>query len=118
MEKPVLVVDDDAHIRGMVCDLLALHGYQVVEAVNGHDALAKLVEFTPALILLDSMMPGMDGITFAQKLREQEVSYRLVAFSASGTARAFAERIQAVGYLEKPFHITELLNALPTWMQP
>lgn len=117
MKKIVLVVDDDAPIREMVCDLLALHGYAAIEAANGQDALTKLTEFSPVLILLDFMMPEMDGLTFAQKLQEQGSTYRLVAFSASGTARTFAEQIGAIGYLEKPFHITQLLTALPTWIQ-
>ncbi len=116
MKRNVLVVDDDASIRGVLHDILALHGYQVEEAVNGHDALEKLSSFTPSLIFLDLMMPTMDGIAFAQELRNRNLSYALVAISASGTTHAFAEQIHAIGYVEKPFHISQLLNVISRWM--
>lgn len=112
----VLVVDDDQGIRTFLRDLLEILGYRVVEARNGGDALEKLAEQTPSLIILDRMMPEMDGIAFAQALQHRQLSYPLLACSASGTAQAFAEQIHAIGYLEKPFHISQLLNVLSQWM--
>lgn len=118
MKGCILVVDDDAGVRDIVHDLLSMLGYQVVEAVNGYDALAKLSEFTPSLILLDLMMPDMDGLSFAQELRNRNASYPLVACSAGGDVRAFARQINAIGYLEKPFHLVSVVEALPRWMEP
>ncbi len=118
MKKTVLVVDDDGAIREVVHTLLELHGYEVVEAVDGQDAFEKLADCSPAIILLDLMMPNMDGIDFARELHKRRMAFRLVAFSACGTARSFAEQIGAIGYLEKPFHLSQLLNALPQWMLP
>ena len=116
MKQIVLVIDDDASIRDVVHVALEFSGYEVVEAIDGRDALEKLSTFSPTLILLDLMMPEMDGLSFAQELRNRHILYPIVAFSASGTARAFAEQINAVGYLEKPFHIPKLLDALSQWI--
>jgi len=116
MKGIVLIVDDDASIRSFLRDLLEILGYQVVEARNGCDALEKLAEYTPSLIILDKMMSEMDGIAFAQELQYRKLCYPLLACSASGTTQEFAEQIHAIGYVEKPFHISHLLNVLSQWM--
>ena len=115
MKGTVLVVDDDAGVRSFLRDLLEMLSYQVEEAANGYEALEKLTDCTPILIILDMMMPEMDGVTFAQTLHHHQRSYPLLACSASDSALSFAEQISAIGYLEKPFHISQLLNVLSEW---
>ena len=73
-ECGILVVDDDSDIRSVVHELLTYEGYQVKTAVNGRDALSILQEWRPKVILLDLMMPIMDGWTF---LSSQESSQTL-----------------------------------------
>src|SRR4051794_23983356 len=68
-ERRVLVVDDDVSIRGFLAEALRDEGYEVQTAGNGHDALALLREWRPDLILLDLMMPVMDGWAFRTEQR-------------------------------------------------
>lgn len=62
----VLVVDDEADVRRLLRHMLESENWQVVEASDGHDALSKLEDYRPELILLDLLMPGMDGFEFSQ----------------------------------------------------
>jgi hypothetical protein len=71
-DLPVLVVDDDAELRELVRRLLEREGYTVVEAENGRAALARVEEAAPGLIVLDLMMPEMDGFEFLTELRGHE----------------------------------------------
>ena len=72
IQKRVLVVDDDASIRELLSTALEEDGYEVVPAVNGQDALAVCERWRPDVIVLDLMMPVMDGWTFAKRLRERD----------------------------------------------
>ena len=68
-QKRVLVVDDDASIRELLSTALEDDGYEVVPAINGADALSVCERWRPDVIVLDLMMPIMDGWTFAKRLR-------------------------------------------------
>jgi CheY-like chemotaxis protein len=67
---PVLLVEDDAPTRDMLCAMLRKEGWEVVEAANGRAALQCVTERRPRLVLLDLMMPEMDGFEFAHRLRQ------------------------------------------------
>ncbi len=92
--------------------------YEVVEAANGHEVLQLLLTVVPALVLLDCMMPKMNGLAFREALHSEgkEYMYPVVALSASGSAKHFAQQIHAVDYLEKPFRLASLLGSIPRWM--
>jgi CheY-like chemotaxis protein/anti-sigma regulatory factor (Ser/Thr protein kinase) len=66
---PVLIVDDDPETRRVLRSLLERQGWQVTEAADGEEALERVAEHAPELILLDLMMPGMDGFEFSEVLR-------------------------------------------------
>jgi hypothetical protein len=70
--RPVLVVEDDAGVREIIRRALSMEGLKVVEAGNGIEALARLAESAPSLILLDLMMPEMDGFGFIEELRRSD----------------------------------------------
>ncbi len=70
-EAPVLIVEDDGDTRELLRRALEARGHAVLEASNGADALAAIERTTPSLILLDLMMPEMDGFQFVQALRDQ-----------------------------------------------
>jgi CheY-like chemotaxis protein len=70
-DRPVLVVDDDAATRASVRRTLELAGWRVREAINGRDALSVLRDAEPQVVLLDLMMPEMDGFEFLETLREK-----------------------------------------------
>ena len=106
----VLVVDDDADILEAICDVLEAEGYRVARARQGQEALERVGEERPGAILLDLMMPVMDGVAFAEALRARTGGDRIpiVVISADGNP----QRAVAVGaqcYLAKPFDIDALL---------
>jgi len=106
----VLVVDDDPDILEAICDILGNEGYRIARARHGLEALERLKEERPAVILLDLMMPVMDGVAFADALREQETEspIPIIVISAdSSPERAVA--VGARGFLAKPFDIDALL---------
>jgi CheY-like chemotaxis protein len=74
---PVLVVEDDADLREMMRRTLEKGGWAVIEAANGRVALERLIEQRPELILLDLMMPEMDGFQFLEEVRKHE-EWRLI----------------------------------------
>jgi PAS domain S-box-containing protein len=111
--RRVLLVDDDPGIRMICRDVLESHGFLAREAGDGETALGEARRFRPDLILVDVMMPQMDGFTLAQRLRgDRETSLTPIIFlSARGQTadkvRAF--KLGAEDYLVKPFDAAELL---------
>jgi len=112
--RQILVVEDDASIRGLVSDLLRDDGYQVSEACNGAEALDAVREQRPDLIVLDLMMPVMDGWTFVEECRREPGfdDVPIVVTSASHDLPRTAERLRSLGVrtcLAKPFDVDGLL---------
>ena len=77
MAKRILVVEDEAPIREMLCFVLEQKGYETVEAEDYADGLAKVREPYPELIVLDWMMPGGSGIQFIKQLKQDEVTRQI-----------------------------------------
>jgi DNA-binding response OmpR family regulator len=65
----ILVVDDDSAVRDLICTLLELEGHELLQAQSGHIALQIIQEDTPDLVVLDYMMPGLDGIELSRRIR-------------------------------------------------
>jgi CheY-like chemotaxis protein len=74
MSKQVMVVDDDAEMRDLVCLLLEQHGLEAQQARSGLEALELLQELSPDLFVLDIRMPGMGGIELCRQIRAQAVT--------------------------------------------
>ena len=110
LDRTVLVVDDDPDILDAICDILETEGYGVRRARPGGEALDAVRRERPDLILLDLMMPVMDGVAFAIALRAQrlEPEIPVVVISADGSPQK-AAAIGARGFLSKPFDIDALL---------
>lgn len=108
---PVLVIDDDEHIRQLLVAVLEDAGYPAIAVDNGRDALETLAQITPALILLDVMMPRMDGFTFVTELARRGLRdvAPIIILTAAYRARPMVEQLAADGYIEKPFTIPTLL---------
>ncbi|HEY7464421.1 MAG TPA: response regulator [Candidatus Limnocylindria bacterium] len=109
---PVLVVDDDPAIRDAVRDLLEDQGIPVETATDGQDALEKVTQRVPRLVLLDMRMPVMDGWGFAAAMRDAGIAAPVVVMTAAADARRWAEEIGASGFVAKPFAIAELIGAV------
>lgn len=118
--RTVLVVDDDPNIRRMLQDILQDEGYQVRVAANGREALDDVATVSPDLILLDLMMPVLDGRGF---YREFSAQYHdgdrapVLVISADQGVREQARALGVDGYLTKPFDIDELLDQVARLMQ-
>src|SRR4051794_12204641 len=95
----ILVVEDDDAIRGLVSDVLRDDGYQVREATNGIEALEQLRSGRPDLIVLDLMMPVMDGWAFVEECRNNQYcqGVPIVVTSASHDLPRTAERLRDFG---------------------
>jgi CheY-like chemotaxis protein len=100
-DRPVLVVDDDVTLRQLLRRMLEPEGYAVVEAENGRVALERLREVSPSLILLDLMMPEMDGFEFVAEFRRHEAwrTIPIVVITARDLSRDDHERLN--GYVQK-----------------
>jgi CheY-like chemotaxis protein len=112
----VLVVDDDPDVRHLTESLLIAHGYQVILAAHGRDAIERLLDRCPDLIVLDLNMPVMDGWGFRAEQRYLPDPIRAAApvlvMSAEDDAETQAGRLQAVGVIRKPFDPDDLLDAV------
>jgi CheY-like chemotaxis protein len=110
----ILVIEDDTSIRGLVSEVLRDDGYEVSEAANGLEALEALGERLPDLIVLDLMMPIMDGWTFVEECHRSRMcdEVPIVVTSASHDLASIAERLRSFGVrtcLAKPFDVDGLL---------
>jgi two-component system response regulator MprA len=109
----VLVVDDDAHIRASLRRTLAFEGYQVREAPDGIGALTRAAEDPPDVVILDLMLPGMDGVEVCRRLRQAGDVPILMLTARDATAqRVRGLDAGADDYLVKPFAKDELLARL------
>lgn len=106
----ILVVEDEASIHRVVRAYLEHEGFRVVLAENGPDALREAELSQPELVILDLMLPGMDGMEVAARLRERSDVYILMLTARSEEAdRVAGLRIGADDYLTKPFSPRELV---------
>lgn len=109
----VLVVEDDADLRESICTVLKDAGYAFWAAENGEIALARAREERPCLILLDLMMPIMNGWEFrSEQLRDPQISaIPVVIMTADGRAAEKARNLHA-DYLRKPIRLELLLEVI------
>jgi two-component system KDP operon response regulator KdpE len=105
----VLVADDEQRITKLVSMALTGEGFRVVTAAGGEEALAKAEEVRPDIILLDIVMPDLDGIEVMRQIRERR-SVPVILLTARGAASDKAKGLDqgADDYIAKPFHLDEL----------
>lgn len=117
MGKTIMVVDDEQHVVEVVRAMLIQKGHEVIVASNGREALEKLADERPDLILLDIVMPEMDGATLAEKLRDRPETAEIpIVFltglldgnrDASGNQALVGQQM-----LSKPFGAAELFKVI------
>jgi DNA-binding response OmpR family regulator len=109
--KKILIVDDDADIVRIVTAMLAGQGWQVLAAYSGEEALQLVRAERPDLILLDIMMPRMNGIEVLRETRRIVPGTRVVMITAYGDVGSYLESMDlgACEYINKPFETAELL---------
>jgi len=110
MADKVLVVDDEWEIRDMLSRFLTEEGYEVILASNGEEAIELAERENPQVILLDIMMPGIDGIETCKRLKAEEKTRFIPIIMATALWDTYAEAIEAGAedFVTKPFHLAEL----------
>lgn len=109
----ILVVDDDSAINELIKINLELQGYEVIQAYNGVEGFAKAKQEEPSLIVLDVMMPEVDGYTVARRIRQckeiAEVPIIMLTALSELNNKVEGFDIGVDDYLTKPFEIDELI---------
>jgi len=120
MNKKILVVDDEPHIIKMLKSRLEAHNYQVVIAQDGEECLRRVVSEKPDLIILDIMLPKMDGYSVLVTLKETreltgkipEIPVIVLTARADQRIRDLVEKEHIQSYIIKPFKAEDLLKKI------
>src|SRR4051794_6230558 len=105
----ILIVDDDPNLLVILADQLRADGYDVVTARDGEEALRRLNQSWPDLLIIDMLMPRMDGVTLAREVKAR-ADLPIIVLSAIDTADSKADLLEEVAedYVTKPYHYPEL----------
>ena len=118
--RKILVVDDDIDIVRIVSAMLEGRGWDVHTAVSGEEALEEVRRNPPDLLLLDIMMPRMNGIEVLRKVREIAPSTSIVMITAFGDVETYLDSMDlgACEYVNKPFEHEELISTITRCLAP
>jgi two-component system OmpR family response regulator len=107
----ILVVDDESSIVDAVATALRYEGYKVDEAASGREALAKIIELEPSLIVLDWMLPDIEGIEVGRRIRAQGYKSAILFLTAKDATENKIDALRAGGddYVTKPFSLAEVV---------
>lgn len=114
MDSPstrVLVVDDEPNITSLVTTALRYEGFEVASAANGREALSEVTNFRPHLVVLDVMLPDLDGFEVARRLRQEARRVPILFLTAKDATEDKIRGLTLGGddYVTKPFSLEELL---------
>ncbi len=117
--SPILIIDDDADIRDFISMALTDEGYTVIAAQDGIQALEMIQQTRPSLILLDVLMPQMDGWDFLSALTYTPAPrVPVIVLSAMRNVSESLQRPGIDGFLSKPFELDELLALVAQYVRP
>jgi len=107
----ILVVDDEPSIVDAVATALRYEGFEVMEALNGRDALRAAMEFDPDLVVLDWMLPDIEGIEVGRRLRDKGFKTAILFLTAKDAVENKVDALRAGGddYVTKPFSLAEVV---------
>jgi twitching motility two-component system response regulator PilH len=121
MKKRVLVVDDSATDRQLATSLLQKQGYSVIAAVDGEEALEKIAVEPPPLVVLDIILPGMNGYQVLRQLKSspqtKDIKVILVSSKGQDSDRYWGLKQGADDYIAKPYPDDVLLSAVAKHLQ-
>jgi CheY-like chemotaxis protein len=112
----LLIVDDEVAILEALTDILAVEGYEVATAANGAEGLKRASDERPDLILLDLMMPVMDGQEMLRRLKE-DPTLRGIPVVVMSAGRVTKAELQGSRFLAKPFELDDLLDTVSEELQ-
>ncbi|MBF0625803.1 MAG: response regulator [Magnetococcales bacterium] len=110
----ILITDDDREYRENLAEILVREGFGVATAGSGEEALARLREQRFQVLLLDMVMPGLDGITLISRIREGDKAIKIILITAFASVDSAVDAIKrgADDYLGKPFRMDELITTI------
>jgi CheY-like chemotaxis protein len=111
----VLVVEDHKDLRELVALFLRFHGYEVVQAANGAEAVQNAVSADPKFILLDIRLPDMNGVEVARRILRLKPDIPIVGWTADYVSNSYRDTLLQAGFidcLQKPFSLSEVLRLL------
>ncbi|MBQ3615513.1 MAG: response regulator, partial [Anaerotignum sp.] len=110
MDRKILIVDDEKNIADIIAFNLKKEGYQVIKAGDGEEGVKMALEENPDLILLDIMMPKMDGYEACKKIREKKnTPIIMLTARAEELDKVLGLELGADDYVTKPFGVRELM---------
>lgn len=114
MKNRIMVIDDEESIRHSLSDILMDEGYDVILASDGYEALQRLNDVIPDLILLDIWMPGMDGTEVLKEIKRRLPGIKVIVISGHGTIETAVKttKLGASDYIEKPLSLEGVLLAV------
>ena len=114
MAKTILVVDDETSILQSLEGILSDEGFEVASAESGLEALEKIEEMMPDLVMLDIWMPGLDGIETLEKIKTHHPALQVIMMSGHGNIETAvkATKVGAYDYIEKPLSLEKLLLSI------
>jgi len=113
-DMKILIIDDAPEMLKAFRDILEAHGYEVYVAENGEEGLTRYVEIRPDVVLMDILMPKLDGISATKKMLEIDPSAKIIVISAVGKSGLDKECLLAGAkkFIIKPFKIKELISSI------
>jgi len=122
LAKSVLIIDDSEGIRQIVSDTLKTVGYEVIEGIDGKDALSKLTGQKVHLVICDVNMPNMDGISFIKEIKKMP-DYKFVPIIMLTTESKERKKLEglsagAKAWIVKPFQPEQLLHTVSKLIMP
>jgi len=122
MNRTLLLIEDNEQNRYLVTYLLQARGWTVEHVVDGAGGIARAQELRPALVLLDIQLPGMDGYTVAQELRQKPVLANTPIIAVTSYAmpgdRERCLRAGCSGYIEKPIDPDTFVDTVESYLEP
>ncbi len=120
-EETILVVEDSDVNRGLLANILLKHGYRVLQTDNGRSALRVLEENQPDLLLLDILMPDMDGYSLCSRIKQNKLTRDIPVIFISGLdgveSKLTGFELGCVDYITKPFQVAEVLARCATQLK-
>lgn len=112
--KTILIVDDQPGIRLLLKEVFSKEGYQAITAGSGNEALEKVQQTCPDMVLLDMKIPGMDGIEILKRLKKSYPDVHVIMMTAYGELDLIKESMKwgAERYFTKPFDVFEVRDAV------
>src|SRR3972149_2301579 len=115
----ILIIEDDPTLLRGLTDNFRSHGYQVRSATDGNSGLAQALSEPPDVVLLDIMLPKLNGYEICRRLRERKLAMPIIMLTAKGQEEEIVQGLElgADDYVTKPFSIRELLARVKAFLR-